>query len=258
MQWANRYAEQLVDATVEQVTRERRGDPVGELVAASRDADLLVIGMHRGRPVRSMLRGSIPERVLAEAHCPVVLVPQDWRPSETAGVVVVGIASDESSDAAVEFAVGDAAARGRELELVHAWRVPVESIDARETIGQSRERARTEHERTLADRLDELESRFSTVVAHRSLREGTAAEALAVSAPRAELLVVGMRTHPSANALLTATTARRTATRTAVPICVVPVSASRIPRPTPSPQRVTGPHPDPRAGHLSLDRGGRG
>jgi nucleotide-binding universal stress UspA family protein len=53
----------------------RIGSPGGELVAASDDLDLLVCGSRRQSPLRALLLGSVTERLLAEAACPVLIVP---------------------------------------------------------------------------------------------------------------------------------------------------------------------------------------
>jgi nucleotide-binding universal stress UspA family protein len=52
------------------------GDPVPELVKASHELDLLVMGSRVHGPVRRMLFGSTSTRVLHEAHCPVVIMPE--------------------------------------------------------------------------------------------------------------------------------------------------------------------------------------
>ncbi|MFK4148832.1 universal stress protein [Streptomyces sp. NPDC004065] len=52
------------------------GDAAGHLVAASRDADLVVVGRHRRRllaPARMM--GSVTQAVLLHAACPIAVVP---------------------------------------------------------------------------------------------------------------------------------------------------------------------------------------
>lgn len=43
-------------------------------VAESRDADLIVIGLRRRTPVGKLILGSNAQRVLLDAHCPVLAV----------------------------------------------------------------------------------------------------------------------------------------------------------------------------------------
>jgi len=83
----------------------------------SEDADLLVVGHHRNRIIRSMLAGALPAQVASHAQCPVVIVPHDWL--RRFGKVVVGIDADGSSDAALQFAAQEAMAMGRSLDIVH-------------------------------------------------------------------------------------------------------------------------------------------
>lgn len=52
------------------------GDPVPELVKVSHDLDMLVMGSRVHGPVRRMLFGSTSTRVLHEAHCPVLIMPE--------------------------------------------------------------------------------------------------------------------------------------------------------------------------------------
>ncbi|SFI76829.1 universal stress protein [Amycolatopsis sacchari] len=51
------------------------GDPADVLLAAARDADLLVVGRHgHGRLVRALV-GSVSAKCLRDATCPVVVLP---------------------------------------------------------------------------------------------------------------------------------------------------------------------------------------
>jgi nucleotide-binding universal stress UspA family protein len=52
------------------------GDPVPELVKSSHALDMLVMGSRVHGPLRRMLFGSTSTRVLHEAHCPVVILPE--------------------------------------------------------------------------------------------------------------------------------------------------------------------------------------
>lgn len=62
---------------IEVATRLEQGDPTEALIAIAReaDADLIVVGA-RGRSfLARALRGSVAERLVARAQCPVLVVP---------------------------------------------------------------------------------------------------------------------------------------------------------------------------------------
>ncbi len=63
-------------ATVPSRAEARIGDPAVELAAVSRDVDLLVCGSRGRAPLRAVLLGSVTERLLRLAACPVVIVPR--------------------------------------------------------------------------------------------------------------------------------------------------------------------------------------
>jgi nucleotide-binding universal stress UspA family protein len=53
----------------------KNGFPAEELIAASRDADLLVVGSRGGGGFSALAVGSITNQVVHHAKCPVVVVP---------------------------------------------------------------------------------------------------------------------------------------------------------------------------------------
>jgi nucleotide-binding universal stress UspA family protein len=54
------------------------GDPAETLIAASKDADLLVLGIRGRSPFKGLLVGSVSQGCAAKAPCPVVLIkPSD-------------------------------------------------------------------------------------------------------------------------------------------------------------------------------------
>jgi nucleotide-binding universal stress UspA family protein len=61
----------LASVTVRAVT----GYPAKELIDASGDADLVVVGSRGSGGFAKLLVGSVSSQVVAHAHCPVVVVP---------------------------------------------------------------------------------------------------------------------------------------------------------------------------------------
>ncbi|MEO8261613.1 MAG: universal stress protein [Pseudolysinimonas sp.] len=99
------------------------GAGIAEALAAEAvDADLLVIGHHRSRIIRSLVAGALPAQIAAAAPCPVVIVPHDWL--RRFGKSVVGVQFDGSSDSALEFAAAETAATGRSLDIVQVTESP--------------------------------------------------------------------------------------------------------------------------------------
>jgi nucleotide-binding universal stress UspA family protein len=71
----SQIASSLGDAAPASVTvRAMSGVPAQELVNASRDADLVVVGLRGGGGFAGLLMGSVSEQVARHAACPVVVV----------------------------------------------------------------------------------------------------------------------------------------------------------------------------------------
>jgi nucleotide-binding universal stress UspA family protein len=71
-----RAASSLGDAKPASInTRAVNGFPVQELLAASHDADMLVVGSRGGGGFARLLLGSVSSQVVQHATCPVVVVP---------------------------------------------------------------------------------------------------------------------------------------------------------------------------------------
>ncbi|PZG10080.1 universal stress protein [Nonomuraea aridisoli] len=104
-------------------TESRTGNVVGELIAASSQADTLVVGSRGLGGFTGMVAGSVSMGVAGHAHAPVVVV-RGPRVVEY-GRVVVGYDGSEQAEAAMEFAVEQARARLAQLHVVTAWQVPV-------------------------------------------------------------------------------------------------------------------------------------
>lgn len=125
------------------------GSPAGQIIEASKDADLVVVGSRgRGRLLGGLL-GSTSYAVAAHAHCPVVIVraPAGKDPDELVAPsrpdathpVVVGVDDSPAADRAVEAAAEAAAAVGARLHVVrvaqpmpaNTWLIEEAGADAR-------------------------------------------------------------------------------------------------------------------------------
>ena len=103
---------------IDVAVRVTNGNPTKELVEASADARLLVIGSdHTGGPDKH--RGPHGTRIVAGAHCPVVVVPDIDTTGRTG--VVVGVDGSEVSHAALAFAAAEAARFAEPLTVVSTW-----------------------------------------------------------------------------------------------------------------------------------------
>jgi len=91
------------------------GDPADTLLDLSAMADLLVVGTTGSGSNLLSLIGSVSSRVAAQAHCPVVVVPErrvlTAVPRDPA-TVVVGVSDTAAGAAALRFAFAEAHRRG--------------------------------------------------------------------------------------------------------------------------------------------------
>lgn len=108
----------------------RHGRPELELIEASADADLLVVGMRRPGRFDALAHLPLGLRLAGRTHCALVVVPQLWLPRRSG--IVVGWDDDATTEVAVAFAMREARRSGQRLTIVHADdspRIPPE-VDA--------------------------------------------------------------------------------------------------------------------------------
>ncbi|WP_380283544.1 universal stress protein [Kitasatospora purpeofusca] len=103
-------------------------DAVTALAAASEHAVLLVLGSRGLGSLRGFLTGSVSQRVLGAAHCPVVLVlvrgGAGARRAEESRGVTAGLDLAHPWDPVLDFAFRTAARRDDPLTVVHVWGPP--------------------------------------------------------------------------------------------------------------------------------------
>ncbi|MFF0379223.1 universal stress protein [Actinoplanes missouriensis] len=176
------------------VTDVRTGNPAAQLIIASEEGELMVLG-HRGTGGFSELRlGSVSQRVATHAHAPVVVVR--GRPDPYTGPVVVGVDDAESADTVLESAFAAARDRGSSLVAIRAY-PPVPPMYAGYLPAaalQTEEQDEAERARFL-ERLAPWRAKYPDVPVEALMSHDTAAAVLTGVSHTAQLVVVGSRGH---------------------------------------------------------------
>ncbi len=189
----------------------------------SRNADLLLIGSRRSRPVRLPLAGSLPLRLASGSSCPTIILPDvEAEHAGARNAVVVGLESDHSSDAALDWAAREALAGNHELRIVHAWRLPPTPYAPFEAVFVARPEEIAWHRHFLAETAHDISVRYPGLEVCEQLSEAFPASVLAEAAQGAALLVVGTHGRGPIGSLVFGSTADTVLRTIATPLCVVP------------------------------------
>ena len=182
-------------------------------VAASLEADLVVMGTRGNTGLQHLLLGSVAERTVRTAPCPVLTVKADAaRAREPISRILAATDFSKSSDAALEAAIDWAKRLGAELTLVHALRLqaplvtPYEVVFPQNLLDQARDAASRKLEQALE------KARAAGVAAKAQITSAPAVPALAEVAEEigADLLVMGTRGHTGLAHVLLGSVAERT------------------------------------------------
>jgi nucleotide-binding universal stress UspA family protein len=118
------YSRRAPGITIEAVVR--GGNPAAEILeqAASMKSDLLIIGTHGRSGFERLLLGSVAEKVLRKASCPVMTVPRRHPDSVPAGPVLYKrilcpVDFSESSLQALKYAISMAQEADGQLAVLH-------------------------------------------------------------------------------------------------------------------------------------------
>ncbi|MGH8827045.1 MAG: universal stress protein [Jiangellaceae bacterium] len=177
--------------------------PADALLAASADAELVVVGSRGLSSLGSVILGSVSARVAAGAACPTVVIPADAAESTGTGPIVVGIDGSAHSDAALTFAVQRADRLGTTVVAIHAYTlsltaVPIIDPELAERLGQQQRREAEEvvtealERAGVADRADLVSSRIVVANAGEALTEAGSDAAMTVVGSRGRGGFIGM------------------------------------------------------------------
>jgi nucleotide-binding universal stress UspA family protein len=203
------------------------GGAVPVLLAASRHADLLVVGERGAGGFSGLIVGSVAIQAATHGACPVLVVRGGIRP---AGPVVVGVDGSRTSALALDFAVEEAALRGAELIALHAW-TGGSSTELNDALPMSYENwsGEGQEQRVLAEALAGIGERYPDVPIRREVVNGSARRLLTDRSRTAQLVVVGDRGHGGFTGLLLGSVSQHLVYHAACPTVVVRQSLLEAP-----------------------------
>jgi nucleotide-binding universal stress UspA family protein len=196
------------------------GKVTESIARAARDADLVVIGINTGHPIRAAAAGWTPLRLSTRSTTPVYMIPAGWVAGDDP--VTVGIADDDTSDAALEAGVAEAAATSMRLRLVHSWLMPTPVFDPATTLTIDPDAVLDAHRQTLDTAVERVRKEHPALSVERQLIRDSRSAALLRFASRSSLLVIGTHRRGVLVGSLLGSVGREILWRADCPICVVP------------------------------------
>lgn len=170
--------------------------------AVTLGADLLVMGTHGRTGVNRWFAGSVAERVLRNAPCPVMVVPpHDAVPTSTVAFkhVVAAIDFSESSLAALQWALSLAEEADAHLWLLHTIEVPpelrVSAVITDNEIDELNASARADALSRLRSLIPEQAAPFCSIETATAAGEAAHAILKFAAEHEADLIVMGVQGH---------------------------------------------------------------
>jgi nucleotide-binding universal stress UspA family protein len=214
---------QMFNQVVGLVARERAGIerrvveevPAPALIAASEQAELLVVGSRGRGGFAGLLLGSVGYACAQRSICPVAIVRPPVR-APGRRPVVVGVDGSSSSRRALGWAAEEARLRGVQLRAIHAVELPPPGWPRLERL------AAVAAENGLAVLNQAIEDELgTTAIVARDVAPGTPADALLRAAEDADVLVVGSRGRGGFTGLLLGSVSHQCAHHSPCPVVVV-------------------------------------
>jgi nucleotide-binding universal stress UspA family protein len=201
--------------------------PARALIDASEGAQLLVVGARGLGGFKGLLLGSVSQRCLHQAKCPVAVIRPDETdpPANVLPRVVVGVDGSPAARHALTWAADEARARHATLEVIHAWQPPfvggfpftAATVDFSMFEDSARELVDTV--------VDEVDVSGLDRPVERTLMCTGAASAMLEAAHRAHVVVVGARGLGGVQRFLLGSISHQVALHAMRPVVVVPCSA---------------------------------
>jgi nucleotide-binding universal stress UspA family protein len=175
------------------------GSAAQALIAASGDAELVVVGNRGMGAFAGLLLGSVAIQLAAHARSPVLVVRGTSPPGQP---IVLAADGSPANDAAAGFAFGEAALRGAELVALHVWRdLPAAYV--------------------LEEALAGWRDKFPNVVVRQEIVHGGVRESLIGATRRAQLIVMGSRGRGGFSGLLLGSASQAVLQHAECPVAIV-------------------------------------
>ncbi len=160
------------------------------LVAASRDAEMIVAGSRGLGAISGTLLGSISRTLLHHARCPVAIIhTNDADNVHHTAPVLVGIDGSPASEAATALAFDEASRRQVDLVALHAW----SDVGFSPVLGMHWQEYENQGHELLAERLAGWQEQYPDVRIQRRIVCDRPARWLVEESEQAQLVVLGSR-----------------------------------------------------------------
>ncbi|MER5266584.1 universal stress protein [Actinosynnema sp. NPDC002837] len=217
-QWLGAAAASVRDLVPEVRTSVVAAQPAAAVIAASRDARLVVLGSQGLGGFLGMIVGSVAVSVATHGHSPVVVVRG---PYPETGPVVLGVDGSPAGEAAIGFAFEEASARDATLTALIAWTPLLAGTPYADKVRVQWDEMEEQQRQLLAQRLAGWQEKFPDVVVERRVVRERSTKALLDAGRDAQLLVVGSRGRGGFTGMLLGSTSQAMVYHAPCPLAVV-------------------------------------
>lgn len=195
------------------------------LVAASMEAECVVVGRQGQGRVAETVLGSTSVQVAAHARCPVAVVDNQVTPRLN-GPVVIGVDGSSANQAAIGYGFSAAQRRGVPVVAVYAWRLDLPEKATLPWIGkESLRKLVEEQQRVLYESMAGWSQQYPDVRVRHVVSRQLPVDRLVAEARSASMLVVGSRGRGGFRGLLLGSVSQGVLYRpTLCPVVVVPTN----------------------------------
>ncbi len=218
--WLERGRKRLAERGFEDVELVAgKGPVVPDLLEASREAHLVVVGAQGHSALGGLVIGSVSQHLSRHAACPVVVV----RETEAADArrIVVGVDGSETSVRALEFAFDQASWTGTEVAVVHGRGVAANNGPLAVDISPAVADSMAEATRLLSELTAGLREKYPDVAVSLEAVPLPPIRAIADASATASLVVVGTRGRGGFLGLLLGSVSSTVLTHARCPVAVV-------------------------------------